>query len=163
MLVVSDAIQNGVISDCYGKRGNNFINGMPTYSLPFEILDVPSNAESFVVILDDKDSVPVCGFVWLHWLIANLTRTSVLANESQTAKDFLQGVNSWVKQTDFNRKLATCYGGMAPPDKGHYYELSVYALDATLKLTNGFYYNELYWVMQKHIVSVATLKGFYNV
>ena len=44
MFVTSSAIQNGAFEDKYGKRGTQFSpNGMPTYSIPFEIpLKVPN-------------------------------------------------------------------------------------------------------------------------
>ena len=40
MFVTSSAIQNGALKYKYGKRGTQFSpNGMPTYSIPFEIHD----------------------------------------------------------------------------------------------------------------------------
>lgn len=40
MKVSSSAIQNGEFADRFGKRGSQFSpNGMPTYSIPFEISD----------------------------------------------------------------------------------------------------------------------------
>ena len=46
-------------------------NGMPTYSIPFEIHDAPQGTKSFAVILEDKDAITASGFVWIHWLIAD--------------------------------------------------------------------------------------------
>lgn len=47
------------------------------------------------MVLEDKDAITASGFVWIHWLIANLKRTSVQENESLTATDYVQGANSW--------------------------------------------------------------------
>ena len=82
MKVTSLAIENGHFADKYGKRGSQFSpNGMPTYSIPFEITDAPAGTKSFAVVLEDKDAITASGFVWIHWLIADLVRTSVRENQ----------------------------------------------------------------------------------
>ena len=92
MNVTSSGISGGVICDKYGKRGTQFNkDGIPTYSLPLKIEGAPAGTKSFAIILEDKDAVPVCGHVWIHWLVANLKRTELKENESQTAKDFVRG------------------------------------------------------------------------
>ena len=48
---------------------------MPTYSIPFDISDAPAGTQSFAVVLEDKDAITASGFVWTHWLIADLQRT----------------------------------------------------------------------------------------
>ena len=99
MFVTSSAIQNGAFEDKYGKRGIQFSpNGMPTYSIPFEIHDAPQGTKSFAVILEDKDAITASGFVWIHWLIADLERTVIQENESQTATDYVQGANTWASK-----------------------------------------------------------------
>lgn len=166
MTVTSTGIKNGVIDIKYGKYGENFNkNGMPTYSLPFKIENSPEGTVSYALVLEDKDAFPVSGgFSWIHWTAANITRTEVLENESQTATDFVQGVNSWIsiQGGQQSRELSSFYGGMAPPDAPHTYELHVYALNTTLDLKNGFNMNELYQKMGGHILEEYTLKGIYK-
>lgn len=163
MKVISSAIQQGHFQDQYGKRGEQQQNGMPTYSIPFEIFDAPAGTKSFAVVLEDKDAVPAVGFVWTHWLIANLERTKVEQNESQTATDFVQGANSWASPLgQFDISSASCYGGMAPPNAPHRYELYVYALDCKLDLKPGFRFNELHFAIQNHILAQASLMGWYS-
>ena len=79
MKVTSTGILHGVISDEYGKRGTQFnAHGMPTYSLPISIQDAPAGTVSYAIVLEDKDAYPVSGgFVWIHWTVANLTRTEL--------------------------------------------------------------------------------------
>ena len=85
-------------------------------------------------------------------------------NESQTATDFVQGANSWASALGkFDIKEASAYGGMAPPNSNHRYELYVYALDTKLNLPQGFRFNELHYAMQGHILDQAYLVGWYNV
>ncbi|VEI48787.1 phospholipid-binding protein [Actinobacillus equuli] len=63
----------------------------------------------------------------------------IAENESLTATDFVQGANSWAsKLGNFSIEEASNYGGMAPPNCKHRYELIVYALDTKLNLTSGF-------------------------
>ena len=116
-------------------------------------------------ILEDKDAYPVTGgFAWIHWLAANITRFEIKENESQTADDFVQGRNSWtsIQGGEQSAELSSYYGGMAPPDKPHIYELHVYALDKMLDLEKGFLLNELYREMDGHILDRYTLKGIYE-
>ena len=62
MKVTSSAIENGHYADKYGKRGSQFSpNGMPTYSIPFEITDAPADTKSFAVVLEDKDAISAAG------------------------------------------------------------------------------------------------------
>lgn len=166
MKVNSKGIINGIISDEYGKFGTEFNQlGMPTYSLPFEILEAPENSVSYAIVLEDKDAIPVTGgFSWIHWVAANITKTMIEANESQNAKDFIQGLNSWTSMQggEQPKELSCFYGGMAPSNAPHTYELHVYALDTMLNLENGFYMNEMYHAMESHILDSYTLKGVYN-
>lgn len=165
MKVTSSAIKNGAFEDKYGKRGSQFSpNGMPSYSIPFEISEVPEGTKSFAVVLEDKDAITASGFVWIHWLIADLERTKIAENESLTATDFVQGANSWAsKLGNFSIEEASNYGGMAPPNCKHHYELIVYALDTKLNLISGFRFNDLHFAMQDHILATATVMGTYDV
>ncbi|MGL5260572.1 MAG: YbhB/YbcL family Raf kinase inhibitor-like protein [Lachnospiraceae bacterium] len=166
MVVTSTGIIKGIIEDKYGKHGDQFNeNGMPTYSLPLKFEHAPNGTASYAVVLEDKDAFPVSGgFSWIHWTAANITKTEIMENESQTTTDFLQGVNSWMSMQGGNqsKELSSFYGGMAPPDAPHLYEIHVYALDTTLDLDNGFLYNELYKKMDGHILDQYTLKGTYR-
>lgn len=164
MIVTSSALVNGVFDDLYGHRGHRKAGGaMVTYSLPILIKDSPAAAVSYAIVMEDKDAVPVCGFSWIHWLVANLQRTELKADESLHATDFIQGTNSWSgKLGGMDRLTASFYGGMSPPDRTHLYEIHVFALDCMLNLQKGFYMNELYHAMEGHILDCATLKGFYH-
>ncbi|MEG2719116.1 MAG: YbhB/YbcL family Raf kinase inhibitor-like protein [Clostridia bacterium] len=165
MKVYSNGMVNGVYDDKYGKRGTMFSkNGIPTCSIPVRIEDAPAGTACYALVLEDKDAYPISGgFAWIHWLVANLTRTELLENESQTATDFVQGANSWTSMQGGGQsaELSSFYGGMCPPDAPHLYELHVYALDRLLDLKNGFLFNELHHKMDGHILAQYTLKGLY--
>ena len=164
MQVHTSAIENGVFHDRFGKRGSDFSpNGMPSRSIPFSISDAPAGTQSYAVVLDDKDAVTAAGFVWIHWLIADLTATSVPENDSIAAQGYTQGANSWASVLgELSIAEASAYGGMAPPNCRHRYELFVYALDTKLNLPQGFRYNDLHYAMQGHILATASVTGTYS-
>lgn len=166
MIATSAGIINGIIQDQYGSRGEHFNeNGVPTFSLPLKIENAPVNTASFAIVLEDKDAYPATGgFAWIHWLAANITRSELKDNESQTAEDFIQGTNSWtsVQGNQQSKELSCYYGGMTPPDKAHVYEFYVFALDKLLNLKKGFLLNELYHEMDGHILEQYTLNGIYK-
>lgn len=174
MRITSSAIINGVIQDKYGKRGETFKNKygeikqefndgyMPTKSIPMKIENAPENTVSYCIFIEDKDAIPVCGFSWIHWAVANLTTNEIKENESISAVNFIQGVNSWYGAVyGFDKKHAIGYGGMTPPDKKHKYHINVYALDTELELKNGFFVNELFQAMDSHIIELSTIIGTY--
>ena len=164
MKITSSGLKNGKFADRFGKRGTQFSpSGMPIYSIPLKIEDAPPGTKSFAIIMEDKDAIPVCGFSWIHWTVANLTTAELEENASQTRTDFVQGTNSRSgKLNGISIEEASCYGGMAPPDQPHVYEIHVYALDTLLDIQPGFYMNELYKKIQGHILANATLTGIYD-
>ena len=167
MKIVSNSIDSkGHFHDKFGKHGEDFTKGMPSRSIDFEIMDAPEGTKTFAFVLDDHDAMPVCGFTWVHWAGANLKRTKVAENESITATDFLQGINSWgaamMGENALSREEAAAYGGMAPPNCTHTYELRVYALDCELNLEENFFVNDLYSAMRGHVLEQANLTGLYR-
>ncbi len=139
---------SGIMSDC----------DVPILSVPFTVVDAPEGTVSYALVLDDVDAVPVCGFVWIHWIAADITDPVVTEGASLSA-DFPQGLNSLVGS--LGEEQAHGYGGMAPPDAPHTYTLRVYALDCKLGLSDGFYYNELVHAMKGHILAEACVEGTY--
>ena len=132
----------------------------------YKVENAPKETVSLAIVLEDKDAYPITGgFVWIHWLAANITRFEIKDNESQTATDFIQGRNSWtsIQGGEQSAELSSYYGGMTPPDKPHLYELHVYALDKMLDIKQGFLLNELYHAMDGHILEQCTLKGIYEI
>lgn len=165
MKVTSKGIIDGVIQDKYGKRGTVDKFGIPTYSLPIKIENAPVGTKSYALFLEDRDAIPVSGgFAWIHWSAANIMTNELLENASRDNANFVQGLNSWISTQggSVEKKYACYYGGMAPPDRPHIYDLTVYALDTTLDLENGFYPNEMFRKMEGHVLESTTIKGMYN-
>lgn len=165
MHVYSTGIVDGVIEDRFGKRGECNAYGMPTRSLPLTIEDAPSNTVSYAIFLEDKDAFPVSGgFSWVHWTAANITTSTLEENVSQLNPDFVQGANSWMSSFGGSVPVehCSCYGGMAPPNAPHTYEIHVFALDTMLDLQNGFFLNDMFAQMRGHILDQTTVLGVYS-
>lgn len=153
MRVTSTGIKEGRWEKKYGKYGKDFIDNIPSLSIPFAIQNPPEGTKSYAVVLRDNDAVAVSGKPWIHWLIANLGYENVAEGESRSENAFLQGRNSW----GFNY-----YGGMTPPDAPHKYDLHVYALNRELPLHSGFGILELEETMQGHILESYILSAVYD-
>ena len=164
MKVTSTGIENGFWADRFGKFGSDLsAKGKNVRSVPLSISDAPAGTVSFAVVLDDKDAIPVCGFNWIHWTLCNLTQAEVAEDASRNSPDFIQGSTSFHSAAgDETRAEASCYGGMAPPDADHEYTLTVYALDCTLDLTEGFYLNEMLRAMRGHVLAHARVSAMYR-
>lgn len=63
-----------VIPDRYAKRAPISLTrqGQPVVSFPFRVSAVPVSCRYLHWELVDPDSIPVCGFQWIHWSLANL-------------------------------------------------------------------------------------------
>lgn len=68
-------------------------------------------------------------------------------------KEMIQGTN------DFG---TVGYGGPTPPDKPHNYVITVYALDTTLDLKDGFTKKAFDAAIEGHILAEASISGVYS-
>jgi len=147
MKIESSAFQNGgEIPKKYGYKKDN-IN--PTLI----IKDVPTEAKSLALIMDDPDAMGAVGKIWVHWIVWNIDPTTIEIQENSTPDNSFQG------KTDFGE---ISYGGPAPPDKEHTYIFKLYALDDKLNLKKGSTKSELEEAMKNHIIAESKLKGRYS-
>lgn len=156
-------LENGKLADKYGKYAppQHILEENPTLSFPIHIADVPANAKTLALTFLDWDSIPVCGFCWIHWSACNIAAHTQLIPENASlnaAISMVQGRNSdwspFVGGSD-DPRIYCRYAGPCPPDKDHRYTLTMYALDTELNLTEGFYLNELLKAMEGHILASA--------
>lgn len=147
-------LKNGQLPDKYGKYSDVKIGGEPCVSMPILIENVPNGAKTLAVTFVDFDSMPLCGFAWIHWLAANIPAhiSEIPENASQDcAFGMVQGA------THFSGALHCRYGGPMPPDKTHNYTLMLFALDCDLELSEGFSLDELNKKMSGHILEKAEI------
>ena len=161
--IVCDGIKDGHFEDKYGKRGICDDKGMAILSPPIKFLNPPVGTKCYAIVCEDKDAAEVSGFSWIHWLAVNVTH-DIEEGASGNNPDFQEGVNSCVSIQGGKRPIneVSRYGGMAPPNAPHEYEIHAYCLDSFLNLENGFFINQLYRKMDGHILATDTIKGWYS-
>ena len=138
--VYNDAFaENGVIPAKYTCDG---INVNPT----LHIDDIPDNAKSLAIIMDDPDAP---GGVFTHWVNWNIHPTHILPEHVETG---VTGMN------DFSRHQ---YSGPCPPSGTHRYYFHIYALDCMLELPVSSAKIELENAMHGHILAKGSLMGKY--
>jgi Raf kinase inhibitor-like YbhB/YbcL family protein len=118
-------------------------------SPPLHLEEVPSQAKSLALIVDDPDA-PRGTFN--HWLIFNIDPRTRDIREGGAPVMATQGANDWGEVQ---------YGGPKPPSGEHRYFFKAYALDAVLPLARGASRHALDQAMQGHVVEEATLVGRY--
>lgn len=155
--------KNHLLADQFGKYAKEADRyaGNPVISFPFSVSEVPAGAQSLALRFIDHDSIPVCGFTWIHWTAANIDpRVTEFPADASRQQPFamVQGNNSnagsLVGATD--PQVTRYYTGPTPPDKDHRYTLTVYALDTKLPLTDGYWLNEFYHASEGHIIDTAS-------
>lgn len=162
--VYSDAFENGGIQARYGRFSGDAAEGIPQLSFPIRWEGVPADAKSLALVFIDYDNVIGEGIIWVHWLAANLPAASTGLPEDAARTDgkLLQGKNTWAIQLGTENPLCNRYGGPAPEDRPHEYELQLYALSEMLDLKSGFYYNEFLRESRGKILDTAILRGVYG-
>ena len=121
--------------------------------------DVPSNAKSLVLIVDDPDAPDPAApkMTWVHWVLYNIPpSTDSLAQgikAGQLPEGTLEGLNDWER---------TGYGGPCPPIGKHRYFHKLYALDIVLPDLKKPTKATLEKAMEGHVISKAELIGLYQ-
>lgn len=124
-------------------------------SIPLDFGDVPAEAKSLALIMDDPDA-PSGTFV--HWVVYNIPPhmpglPEAVPTEPRLLDGILQGVNSFGK---------IGYGGPCPPGGAHRYMFKLYALDTLMDVEAGLSKHELLSVMDGHVISGAGMMGVYE-
>lgn len=111
--------------------------------------DIPENAKSLALIMDDPDAP---AGTWVHWVVWNIPRdTKMIAKGAEPQG--IQGTTSFGKPG---------YGGPCPPSGTHRYFFKLHALNTTLNLKGGSTKEDLEQAMQGHIIEKTELMGTYK-
>lgn len=119
-------------------------------SPPLRFGDIPSGAQSFVLINDDPDA-PMG--TWVHWVVYNIAPTVTDVPEGMIPAGGAEG------KTSFGHPG---YGGPCPPAGTHRYIFKLYALDTIVRFAETPTAEELEYAMQGHILARAELVGLYG-
>ena len=158
-------LENGLLPDRFGKYApaEDLEGGrLSRRSFGFVLNCVPYGTRAIAWILLDWDSVPVCGFPWIHWcgVLSDIDDVGeVLVPENASRAGYLgmrEGYNSSRGADGANE---TGYVGPCPPDKTHGYTLRVVALDADPELPTDrpFWANELVNAARGHVLGETAL------
>src|SRR5205823_4338271 len=111
--------------------------------------DVPVNASSLALIVDDPDAP---GETFTHWMVFNFDPRTMHIRQGHLPGNARQATNDW-QQVE--------YGGPQPPSGEHRYFFRLYALDTTLDVPQGARRQELEAAMKGHVLETAELMGRY--
>lgn len=114
------------------------------------ILNVPENAVSLAMVMDDPDA-PMG--TWVHWTIWNIKPHTDSIPAGSIPVGVTEGVTSFSKPG---------YGGPCPPSGTHRYFFKLFALDTKLDLSTSTTADELIMAINGHVLSQAELVGLYS-
>ncbi len=117
---------------------------------PLEFKDVPKEAVSLALIMDDPDAP---AGTWVHWTLWNMDPATTGIAENSVPPKAIAG------QTSSGQNV---YGGPCPPLGQHRYFFKLYALDIKLSLSSFSLKEELEKTMQGHVIMQAELVGLYD-
>ena len=117
---------------------------------PLKISNVPEEAKSLVLIVDDPDA-PMG--TWVHWTVWNISPQTKEIPEGAKLEGAVEGV------TDFG---SSGYGGPCPPSGKHRYFFKLYAIDRNLDLDSSAKKKDIEAAMEGHILEQAQLIGLYE-
>lgn len=144
MRLTSSAFENNQTIPAKYACGDDDINP------PLAIADVPAEAKSLVLIVDDPDAP---AGTWVHWVVWNIRPDSKKIEENSVPAEAEQGVTSFGKAG---------WGGPCPPDREHRYFFRLYALDTKLNLPPRANREQAEKAMKTHIVDKTELMGRYK-
>ncbi len=144
MKILSSAFENNKsIPTIYSCQGENKIP-------PLSFSNVPQNAKSLVLIVDDPDA-PIGTFV--HWVVFNIPPTITGVKEGLGIPEATYGKNGAGQMS---------FIGPCPPTGTHRYFFKLYALDSTLPIEKSFDKSKVETAMKNHIIESAELIGLYK-
>ena len=133
------------IPDKYGYETENINPSL-------EIGEVPADAISLALVVDDPDAQEPVGQIWDHWIVWNLDPGISQIEEGSIPSGATEGRN------DFDEPG---YGGPRPPDREHTYHFRLYALNTDLDIESNVSKENLREALETHIIDETELRGTY--
>ena len=153
-LTITSAVfqHNGAIPARYTCDGDDI-------SPPLDWSDVPDDAKSLALIVDDPDAPDPAApkMTWVHWVLYNIPPGTTGLAEAIASTDLpagtLEGLNDWKRAG---------YGGPCPPIGTHRYFHKLYALDDVLPDLGQPTKAQVEQTMRGHILDQTELIGTYQ-
>lgn len=135
--------ENQLIPTIYTCDGDNT-------SPPLDISDVPGNAQSLALIMDDPEAP---NGTFTHWMVWNIPPLTQHISESSIPEGSIQGMNGGGQ---------IGYMGACPPSGIHHYRFKLYALNTKLNVTPNITPQELARDIEGLTIEKAELVGTYS-
>ena len=148
--ISSPAFKDGeTIPKKYGCK----YNGGKDISIPINFSNVPKNAQSIVLIMDDPDAKKVVGKTWVHWILSDIPPDTKYLDEVKYGK---VDVGVAGKNSDRSKK----YFGPCPPKNEHQYNIKAYSLNTKLeKSLKGLTQEKFEKLYENEIISSFMISG----
>lgn len=117
---------------------------------PLKIENIPDDAKSMVVIMDDPDAPDG---TWTHWALFNIIPGDCMAKIEENS------IPGKLAANDFG---TIEYGGPCPPSGEHRYFFRVFALNTMLNLEEGISRSDLDVAMGGHVLGQGELMGKFS-
>ena len=145
MHVTSTAFQHGEpIPKEHSHAGDNI-------SPPLTFSEVPAEAKSLVLIVEDPDAP---NGTFTHWIIYNMSPATMQLAAGGLPLEGTQATSDWGEQK---------YNGPAPPHGTHKYNFKLFALDTELAgIRPTDKRKPIFEAMDGHIIDQAELSGTYS-
>ena len=117
---------------------------------PLQFLEVPKEAKSLALIVDDPDAP---NGDWVHWVVFNMEPQTLGIEENRKPTNGVESMTSFGKPG---------FGAPCPPSGTHRYFFKLYALDKMLDLIAIVDKKEVEDAMQGHILEQAELIGLFS-
>ncbi len=137
-----------------GKIPSKYTCDGANISPPLRLSDVPAQAKSLVLIMDDPD-VPKHlrqDGMWDHWVVFNIPVSLTELKEGEEP----EGTHGIGTSNNLD------YNGPCPPDREHRYFFKLYALDTELKLPEQAKKQQVEKAMEGHVLAKTELMGRYE-
>ncbi|MFA7243900.1 MAG: YbhB/YbcL family Raf kinase inhibitor-like protein [Patescibacteria group bacterium] len=144
MIITSPDFQEGEkIPEIYTCDGNDIAPDII-------VDDVPDEAKSLALIMDDPDA-PM--HTWTHWIAWNIPPGTKKIKEGMTPEGTIEGITSAGNAG---------YHGPCPTEGEHRYFFRFYALDTMLKISEESDRHKVEQAMSGHIIETSDLMGLYE-
>ncbi len=116
----------------------------------------PQGTKSFILLMTDPDAP---GGTFVHWILYNIPEDCQEITQDVTKAETVEGIG--VQSKNDMGKIG--YAGPCPPlGKHHHYFFTLSALDTRLYLKGNISLDEIYKVIDGHVIEDATLIGTYQ-
>lgn len=88
-------LDKGYLPDEYAKYASVKEAGNPVVSFPFTLTGLPEGSKYLAWSLVDYDSIPVCGFAWIHWLASDVPAVSEIPADFSRTTGYAPGLQQY--------------------------------------------------------------------